>query len=95
MSDTSTIPQKEQQADNAPKITEPWRVILFNDDIHSFDDVIIQVQKATACTLIEATRITLEAHNTGKAVAFSGDFAECHRVAGVLREIQLVVEIRG
>ena len=45
--------------------------------------------------LCEATRITMEAHFKGKAVAYQGEFKECHRVAGVLREIGLIVEIRG
>lgn len=90
-----TVPTKEDQVKKKPRITRPWQVILYNDDIHTFDEVILQVQKATGCSLLEATRITVEAHFKGKAVAFSGEFAECNRVAGVLREIGLVVEIVG
>lgn len=90
-----TIPTKEKTQKKKPKIDRPWKVILFNDDIHTFDEVILQVQKATGCTVLEATHITLEAHFKGKAVAYSGDFPECNKVAGVLREIGLVVEIQG
>lgn len=98
---TKTIPEKQRvvkekdKSRDKPKITEPWQVILFNDEVHSFDQVILQVQKATGCGLKEATRITFEAHMNGKSVAFRGEFADCHRVAGILREIQLIVEIRG
>ena len=90
-----TIPKKKKITSDKPEIKRPWKVILFNDDIHSFDEVIVQVQKATGCTLLEATRITMEAHFNGKAVAYTGDFADCHKVAGILREIELIVEIQG
>lgn len=89
------IPSKEKTEKKKPKVTRPWKVLLFNDDIHSFDEVILQVQKATGCSLLEATRITLEAHCEGKAVAYTGEFADCHKVAGILREIGLIVQIEG
>lgn len=81
--------------DIGTRIGEPWKVILYNDDIHTFDEVILQLQKATSCSVQRAEKIAFEAHTRGKAVAFSGEFDECFRVAGVLREIQLVVEIEG
>ena len=90
-----TTPQKQKSSTSQPKITRPWVVILFNDDIHNFEEVILQVQKATGCSVVEATRITMEAHLEGKAAAFNGPFEECNRVAGVLREIGLLVEIQG
>ena len=92
---TDSITKKKKKSKEKPKINTPWNVILFNDDVHSFDQVILQVQKATGCSLLQASRITLEAHQKGKAIAYSGEFADCHKVAGILREIQLIVEIRG
>ncbi len=88
-------PKTDKATGQKQDVSKPWRVILFNDDVHSFDEVILQVQKATNCSLIEATRITLEAHQRGKAVAFKGSFSRCYSVATVLREIQLIVEIEG
>jgi len=95
MSPVKTSPQKEKTPKSQPEIDRPWKVILYNDDIHTFEEVILQVQKATGCSDHEATRITMEAHFKGKAVAFEGEFEECHGVAGVLREIGLIVEIQG
>lgn len=77
------------------RIQEPWKVILYNDDIHTFDEVIFQLRKATGCSESEAERIALEAHFRGKTVAYSGGFEACFKVMGVLREIQLIVEIEG
>lgn len=76
-------------------ISAPWRVILYDDDIHTFDEVINQLIKATGCNLGKAEEITFKVHNEGKATAFEGDFEECLRVDSVLKEIQLVTEIKG
>jgi hypothetical protein len=81
--------------DVGTRIGEPWKVILYNDDIHTFDEVIVQLQKALRCSVQHAEKIAFEAHTRGKAIAFNGEFNECYRVAGILQEIQLVVEIEG
>lgn len=71
----------------------PYFVILFNDDFHSIDEVVLQVQKAAGVSLHQAFEITMEAHSKGKAVCYSGDIDQCEKVAAVLREIRLTVEI--
>lgn len=77
------------------RIKEPWKVILYNDDIHSFDEVILQLRKATGCTDERAAEIAFEAHTKGKAIAYSGSFQKCYKAMGILRQIQLIVEIEG
>ncbi len=77
------------------RVDAPWRVILYNDDIHTFDEVIHQLIKATNCSTTNAEKIAWTVHIEGKALAFQGSFEECFRVQGVLREIQLVTEIEG
>jgi ATP-dependent Clp protease adapter protein ClpS len=51
------------------------------------------VQKATGCSASEAFQITYAAHANGQAVAFVGEKSQCERVARVLREIDLHVEL--
>lgn len=77
------------------RLDMPWRVILYNDDIHTFDEVIMQLIKATGCSMSQAKAFAFQAHMKGKASVFEGTFEECFRVQGVLREIQLVTEIEG
>lgn len=74
---------------------DPWRVILYNDEIHTFDEVITQLIKATGCTSARAEKLAWEVHTSGKAAVYEGSFEECFKVQGVLREIQLVTEIEG
>jgi len=51
------------------------------------------VQKAAGVSAHEAFEITMEAHSKGRAVCYSGDIEECQKVAAILREIRLTVEI--
>ena len=37
--------------------------------------------------------ITHEAHTQGRAIAYEGTLEECNKVAGVLRQIRLQVEV--
>ncbi len=85
----------EEEVTDDTRMDHPWRVILYNDDIHSFDEVILQLVKATGCTLQEAEQKAWEAHRRGRAAVFEGSFEDCFRVQGILREIQLVTEIEG
>ena len=73
----------------------PWHVILFNDDVHTFDEVIHQVVKATGCSRIVAERHAWRVHSTGKAVVFEDELEPCLKVLSVLREIELITEVRG
>lgn len=77
------------------RLDEPWRVIVYNDEIHTFDEVIIQLIKATGCSTAQAEKHAWTIHTRGKDCVYTGDFTECFRVQGILREIQLVTEIEG
>ncbi len=92
-----TVPAPEVEVDTTEetRLDAPWRVILYNDDIHTFDEVIFQLMKATGCSLPEAEALTWKVHTEGKAAVYEGAFEECFRVQGVLREIQLITEIQG
>ncbi|MBI3805557.1 MAG: ATP-dependent Clp protease adaptor ClpS [Nitrospirae bacterium] len=89
------LPEVETISDAKNEVEEelPWNVILYNDDLHSFDEVILQVQKATGVALERAVEITLEAHLKGRAVCYTGLLERCEHVAAVLQQIGLTVEI--
>jgi len=74
---------------------DPWFVILFNDEVHTFEEVIGQLMKATGCSRGEAEDLAWTVHNEGKANVYEGTFEECFEVQSVLKEIQLVTEIQG
>lgn len=69
------------------------RVILYNDDWHSFDEVILQIMKAIQCTFEQARNKAFEAHVRGNSVIFNGKFIDCLKVSSVLEEIALRTQI--
>jgi len=84
-----------EKEDDGTGLDQPWRVILFNDEVHTFDQVIRQLVKATGCSKSRAENLAWKVHTEGKANVYEGDFEECFEVQAVLKEIQLVTEIRG
>jgi len=68
------------------------RLILFNSH-HLWDDVILQLQKATGYDLVHCEQIAIIAHTKGKAVVKSGEYEELQKINAVLKEIGLVTEI--
>ena len=93
----STTPEVDVAVEEATeeRVKAPWRVILYNDEIHTFEEVIVQLVKATGCSSSQAQRHAWTVHTEGKDKVYEGAFEECFRVQGVLREIQLVTEIEG
>lgn len=91
--DADELTKTEEQVEE--KIDAPWRLFLFDDDIHTFDEVIEQIMKAKGCSYSVAQDLTFQVHNNGKAIIHEGEFLDCLKMEGVLKEIQLVTEIRG
>ena len=82
-------PEIEEETD----IDLECRVILFNDDWHTFDEVIDQLIKAINCSFDVARGFAFEVHVRGKAVVFTGDLQKCLRVSSILEEIALHTQI--
>jgi ATP-dependent Clp protease adapter protein ClpS len=71
------------------------KVILFNDNIHTFDDVISQLIKAIGCSSERAEAYAWEVHTKGKACVFVGEIEKCLKVSGILEEIGLHTQIES
>ena len=51
-----------------PKRLPPYKVLLHNDDVHTFESIIAAILKLTTLQPQEAILRTLEAHETGVAL---------------------------
>jgi len=91
--------EEQQTGITEPELEEevtvglPYKVILFNDEWHSFDEVINQIIKAVKCSYEEARSYAFEAHVKGKTIVFNGELNECLKVSSVLEEIALHTQI--
>lgn len=70
-----------------------YRVILYNDDWHGFDEVALQLQKATGYSQKRCAQITMEVDRKGRAICYRANREKCHKAARVLREIRLQCEV--
>ena len=89
----STQPLEIEHHEEDVEIHEPAKVILFNDEVHTFDEVITQIIKAIRCAREKAEALTWEVHNTGRAIVYTGEMMKCVEVSGILEEIQLMTQI--
>jgi hypothetical protein len=69
------------------------KLILFNSG-HLWEQVILQLQKATGFDIIQCEQIAVIAHTKGKATVKSGQISELSRINIVLKEINLITEIQ-
>lgn len=86
-------PLQEEQKEVDVLIEQPATVILYNDEVHTFDEVIGQIIKAIRCNTTKAESLTWEVHNSGKAAVFEGPMNDCLKVSHVLEEIALHTQI--
>ena len=85
--DTETGTTTQQRVRRLP----PYKVILHNDDVNSFDHVILTILRLTPLDEVQAVEKTIEAHETGRAVLlvttqeraelYVEQFASCHLTA--------------
>lgn len=90
---TGTFEKISEKAAAETKLDNPWQVVLFNDEVHSFDEVILQLQKAAGYSLERAADLTYRVHHNGKAVVFIGTKDDCEKVSGVLEQIKLLTRV--
>lgn len=89
----ATNPLEEQELEVDVTTQEPAKVILFNDDVHTFDEVIVQLMKALRCAEHKAEALAMEVHTNGRAVVYSGEILQCMEVSHILEEIRLLTQI--
>lgn len=85
----------EPELDTDTSVGLPMKVLLFNDDWHTFEEVIIQLIKATKCSIGKARSLAYEVHVKGKAVVFQGSLEKCLKVSSILEEIELHTQIEA
>lgn len=81
-----------ERIDDELSSDELRKLVLFNSH-HIWDDVIIQIQKATGYDIVHCEQIAIIAHTKGKAVVKSGEIDELKNINNILKEINLVTTI--
>jgi len=72
MSDTQTLPDVETESTTRTERQPPYAVVLHNDDINTMQWVVLVLRKIFGYTVEKCVELTLEAHNSGRAVVWVG-----------------------
>jgi ATP-dependent Clp protease adaptor protein ClpS len=86
-------PQKDIQIEEETIIGSECKVVLYNDDWHTFEEVIVQLMKAVKCSFEKARDYAFEVHVKGKSIVYTGSMKDCLNVSSVLQEIALDTQI--
>ncbi len=90
---TELLPEIDVITEEDSDIGLVSKVILYNDDWHSFDEVILQLIKAINCTFEQARAFAFEVHVKGKSIVFHGQLNQCLKVSSILEEIALNTQV--
>ena len=88
-----TITGKIEQPTDTTNRGYACKTILFNDDVHSFQEVAVQCVKAIHCSMDQGMKIANEVHTTGSAIVYVGHLERCEAVAAILEDIFLKTKV--
>ncbi|MBV5303118.1 MAG: ATP-dependent Clp protease adaptor ClpS [Chlorobium sp.] len=88
------IETKKSEQNCGTELLDAYRVVLFNDEVHTFDDVISQIMKAIRCSRHQAEKHTWQVHTLGRSIVYAGTMFHCLQVSSILEEIALRTEIQ-
>lgn len=66
-----------------------WKVILWNCNCHTFEDVAKALVIAVRCSLEKGYNYAETINNSGKAIVYTGHKERCEAVAEVLKDARL------
>lgn len=69
-------------------------LVLYNDDVNSFDHVILFLTLICDHTPVQAEQCAMIAHNNGKCIIKKGNYLKLEKMKYRLEEVNLTVEIQ-
>jgi ATP-dependent Clp protease adapter protein ClpS len=86
-------PGKTETPSDSDSSSHGWRTVLFNDEWHTFQQVALQLVKATGCTYERGLALANVVHHTGSAIVYKGPKERCEAAAEVLEDIKLKTQV--
>ncbi len=88
-----TVIEREPETVRRTDLEGEWGVVVYDNPVNTWDEVIGILQKATGCSLEEAHMETWEVHHQGRSLVHHAEREECDRVAAVIRTIGIQVAV--
>ena len=65
----ATLPKEQQDERSHSRALEPYKVVLYNDDVNSMDHVVRSLLRSVpGLSTRKAIEVMMEAHNSGRAI---------------------------
>ncbi len=84
----------DEIVENREDITTPSKLIMYNDEVNSFETVIIALMKHLGHDPHQSEQLAMIAHTKGKAVVKQGSSEELFLPMALLTSENLTVEIQ-
>ena len=85
--------EKESEISSLSKVERVYEIILFNDDVNTFDHVINTLVAYCDHTYEQAEQCAYIVHHSGKCAVKTGSYEELEPICHKLLEAQLSAEI--
>ena len=85
--------EKESEISSLSKVERVYDIILFNDDVNTFDHVINTLVAYCDHTYEQAEQCAYIVHHSGKCAVKTGSYEELEPICHKLLEAQLSAEI--
>lgn len=79
--------------EDVPSLSDGYIVTVYDNEFNTVHEVIIVLMAATGCDLHEAEIETWEVHHLGRSVVHHASHEECKKVAEVIAQIGIRVEV--
>lgn len=86
---STALPEFDLQP--SPAATEEWHVVVYNNEVNTYEEVMTILMLATGCDAEEAYIETWEVDHYGKCAVHRAPQDECSRIAEVIRTIGVTV----
>lgn len=89
----STERKKQEAFDVVEQLTKQYEIVLFNDDVNTFDFVIDSLIDVCEHTLEQAEQCTILVHYKGKCTVKTGEYEDLEPRCSKLLSLGLSAEI--
>ncbi|MCB8932733.1 MAG: ATP-dependent Clp protease adaptor ClpS [Fimbriimonadaceae bacterium] len=93
MAGAGVIEKPEVQPTDGDTKGEGWLVTVYNNDVNTYEEVMVILMVATHCSADEAYMEAWEIDHLGASVVHQADEDECRTVAEVIATIGIRVEV--
>ena len=83
----------DHQVDDGVKGFGGWIVTVYNNEVNTYDEVIMILMVATGCSMDEAYMETWEIDRLGKSVVHHAAKEECEQAASIITKIGIRVQV--